>query len=187
MQVFVEDEFAVGCRPAGERAGRFFDVGFGVVAFAEAEQFQQFAAVVFVGAAFDVAVRVEPDQHRGVAADVVQQGAELAQGVFPQQSVLLEHQLVADDLSDAGGEVIVPEQGAALFQRVRRVEHPVQPPALQFFRLRAGELIRCVARAGDTGTDVVGQAVEVFLARAAGEQLIDRPGFPQIIERLIKE
>ena len=85
------EALAVGV-PAGEGAGGLADVLLGVVADAEAEQLHQLAGVVLVRLALDVAVGVEPDQHGRVAADRLQQRAELAQGVLAQQAVLAEHQ-----------------------------------------------------------------------------------------------
>ena len=59
--------FGVAERPSGKGAGRLFDVVFGVVAHAHAEEFQQFAPPVFVDSALVVVVVVQPDDHRGIA------------------------------------------------------------------------------------------------------------------------
>ena len=112
---------AVGV-PAGEGAGRLADVGLGVVADAEGEQFHQLAGVVLVRLALDVAVGVEPDEHGRVAAHRQQEGAELAEGVLAEQDGSAASSGRLADLGDAGGEVVVPEQRHPLAERVHRVD-----------------------------------------------------------------
>ncbi len=132
--------------PAGEGAGGLADVLLGVVADAQAEQLHQLAGIVLVGLPLDVAVGVEPDEHGRVPADRLEQRAELAQGVRPQQHVLAEHQDRVLHLGEAGGEVVVPEQRHLLAQRVAALEHAVQPPA--------AELIAVVVALGGDPADV---------------------------------
>jgi len=119
--------------PTGERAGGFADVVLGVVAFAEAEQFEQFAGVVFVRTTLDVLVAVEPDDHGRVARNVEQQRLERAERVAFERPQLLKHQRRAADLGVAGREVIVPEQRHPGPQRALGATHPQQPPAAQAF------------------------------------------------------
>ena len=132
VQLGLEPELLAAGVPAGEGAGRLADVLLGVAAAdAQGEQLHQLAGVVLVSLALDVAVGVEPDEHGGVLAHRLQERLELAQGLLAQRQVLLEHQAGADDLVDAGGEVVVPEQGELLAERVQAVQHGVQPPAAQ--------------------------------------------------------
>ena len=69
VHAVVEFEIVVVDEVAGQSAGALLDVVFGVVAFAEGEQFHQFAGEVFVGTLLAVLVVVEELDHRGVADD----------------------------------------------------------------------------------------------------------------------
>ena len=108
--------------PAGERAGDFFDILLGVVfaavgaVLAHREEFEQLATVIFVRLSLLVDEAVEVDQHRRVEADVVDHRAEVAEGVPPQQLVIVVGE-VADRVRSfarvggpLGDEVMVPEE-----------------------------------------------------------------------------
>ena len=142
VKAFVElVAFAVSV-PAGESAGGFADVLLGVIADAEREQFHHFTGVVLVGVGLHVAVRVEVDQHGRVFAHFEQERAELAERVLAQQLVLHHHRLRVLHLGDAGSEVVVPEEGHLLAQRVAAVEHAVEPPGAQLEEVIApGDLL----------------------------------------------
>nr|GFD36081.1 hypothetical protein [Tanacetum cinerariifolium] len=59
--------------PAGEGAGRFFHVGFGVVAAAQREKLHHFAGEVFVGMLFAILLVIKKLQHGRLAAHGQQQ------------------------------------------------------------------------------------------------------------------
>ena len=78
-----------------------------------------------------------------------------------QDAVLIEHQDRVLDLGDAGGEVVVPEQGHLLAQRVAALEHAVEPPA--------AELIAGVVTIGSDAAGI-DQGVEDFDGRGPAFQ-----------------
>ena len=128
MHAGVEREALAIGMPAGKGAGRLTDVPLGIVADAQAEQFHQLAGVVLVRLALDVAVGVQPDEHGSVLAYGLEEGAELAQGMCADQAILAEHQDWILHLGQAGGEVVVPEQGQLLAQRMPALQHAIEPP-----------------------------------------------------------
>ncbi len=65
---------------AGERAGGFAQIGLGVVALAEREEFEEFAGEIFVGDLAVAADEVQPFKHRGVAGNFLEEVAERAKG-----------------------------------------------------------------------------------------------------------
>ena len=79
------------------------------------------------------------------------------------------HEAEVVDLEVAGGEVIVPQEGQALGQRVRTEEHAVDPPTLQAIGLGDGErqLCQTISPRGEIRWDAVG-------ARLPFQQPIDR-------------
>src|SRR5262249_17835457 len=109
-----------------------------VVADSQAEELHQFTRVVFIRPAFDIAVRIEPDQHRPVLADRLQKWAEATQSVLSQQAVLAKHKFRVLDLDQAGCEMVVPEQGQLLAERVATVKHAVKPPTAQLISAVVG-------------------------------------------------
>jgi hypothetical protein len=78
--------------PAGEGARRLLDVLLAVIAFAQGEQFHHLAREVLVRAALAIGRRIQVDHHRRILAHRMQQGVEAAQGMAPQQRVLVQHQ-----------------------------------------------------------------------------------------------
>ena len=50
---------------------------------------------------------------------------------FAQQTVLAEHQGRVLHLGETGGEVVVPEQGHLLTERMAALEHAVEPPTAE--------------------------------------------------------
>ncbi len=126
-------------RPAGEGARCLADIHFGVVAGAEAEQFQQFAAPVLVDRGAMVLVVVEPEQHRRVLRDRHQQVAVVAHAALAEQLDLLEQLIVVVDLRVAGGEHAVPEQRHLFFERALGVHQVVHVVDVAHWGLPAGE------------------------------------------------
>ena len=62
--------------------------------------------------------------------------------------------------------MIVPQKRHPLGQRMRSVDHPIEPPALQ--------LIELVVACGKAAAQAVEKLIESFLTRPAGQQLVDR-------------
>ncbi len=118
-------------RPAGKRPSRLANVLLGVVPQPHAEPLQQVSGQLVVRQRLAVGVGVQPDQHRRVAGNVLQEWLEPAQGMAPQQLDVLSHQRRALDLGVAGGKVIVPEKSHLLQERMGRNNHPPQPPRPQ--------------------------------------------------------
>ena len=75
---------------------------------------------------------------------------EVAERLVAEQLVLRRHQAGAVHLVPAAAEVAVPEPGHLLLERLRRVDHPVDPPL-------HGEHPLLVALAVDVVIDVRGQ------------------------------
>ena len=94
-----------------------------------------------------------------------QQRGEVAQGVLAHQLVLAEHEAGVLHLGVAGGEVVVPEQRQLLLQRVRAVEHPVQPP---------GPQLHAVVGVGDAPGHLPADLIELLLPRPALKESFDR-------------
>ena len=93
------------------------------------------------------------------------QRAKVAQGVAAHQLVLAEHEAGVVDLGVAGGEVIVPEERQLLAERMRTVEHPVQPP-------RPGLL--AVGRTRDVRGHFGALRLEILSRRPTLEQKVNR-------------
>jgi|GEM_PF-5203976 len=129
-----EAEFTRLHAPAGERPGRFLDVGLAVAAvlraFAEREKLHHLAGEIFVWRLLAAVGAVEINEHRRVFGYGMQQTAEIAQRFAPEQQVLAPHAERAHDLALRRREVVVPEQRHAFGQRCRRVEHFAHPPDL---------------------------------------------------------
>ena len=109
---------------------------------------------------------VEPDEHRRVLADGLQHRTEPPQGVLAQQAILPEHQLGVLDLGEAGGEVVVPEQGHLLAERVAALEHAVQPPA--------PELAAVVVATGGDAADIHQGLRDLLGLGPSPEQQVER-------------
>jgi hypothetical protein len=86
---------------------------------------------VLVRVPFAVRLGVQVEQQGGLADGGVQQVGELAQGVRPKGVVLPPHQPGFAHLAVGGGEVVVPQQGDLLAQRVRAEQEAVEPAGLQ--------------------------------------------------------
>jgi len=123
--------------PAGEGPRRLLQIGLAVAALAEGEELHQLARKVLVGRLLAAARVVEIDQHRRVARDGVQQVAEVAERVTAQQDVLAIEQGGHLHLGEAGGEVVVPEEGHHFGEGAGRHAHLGEPPGLQFAALLA--------------------------------------------------
>ncbi len=117
--------------PAGERAGGFLDVRFGVAALAQREELHHLAREVLVGRAPAVLHAVEIEHHRRILADGVQHDAEVAERVGAQHRVLRVHEARERHLGLRRDEMVVPEQRHPLGERRRRHEHLVHPPAAE--------------------------------------------------------
>ena len=72
--------------------------------------------------------RVEPYEHRRIAGDGEQHRVEAAQGMTAKELYLPDHHAHAAHLVDARGKVAMPEERQLLQQRMRREQHPPQPP-----------------------------------------------------------
>ena len=138
----------------GPRA--FLDVGFGVLADAQREQFHQFAGEVFVGLALAVRWGVEPDEQGRVAEHGVQQVAEWAATELLECIVLHAHRGDIVDLELAGCEVVVPGEREAFAKRVRREKSPIEPPCFEPPRVRRAA--GCIGQDGCRLVDVSGNA-----------------------------
>ena len=114
---------------AGERARLLAHVPLAVaVALAEREELHELARVVLVRRVLLVVDAGEPDQHRRVGGDRVQEVAEVPEREPPQHAVLREHQLLRADAVVRGREPVVPDEGHPLDERAVRAHHPVEPP-----------------------------------------------------------
>jgi hypothetical protein len=158
-------------RPAGERARRFFDVVLGVRAQAEREELHHFARVVFVRMRLVVRAIVEPDQHRRIAGHRRQQRRKPPEPLLPEQIDLRDH-LRRLHLLQRRREMAVPEQRHLFVQRVRRAQHPVEPPQLR----RLPVLLGIVQQRG------VGVVGEARVRSRRMEQRIDRARRPERAE-----
>jgi hypothetical protein len=158
-------EFALGDRPAGQRAGAFLDVLLGVMADAEREQFHQFAGQVLVGMLLAIGRSIEPDQDCRIAHHGVEQFAERFAAQRAEQFVLPPHDAEILDLDGAGGEVIVPQERQSLAERIGTKKHPINPPCFQPSPIRGGveqQRRRLLELGGHT-----------LAARGAGQQSLD--------------
>ena len=126
--LLVHDELEIHEIPAGERAGGFANVFFGVVADAHGEQLHDFAREVLVGCALDVDARVQEGEHRGILRDGHHQVAEIAEPLLMEQLELAEQLAVVADLGFVDGEVAVPEQRHLFLKRAGRRQHAIGPP-----------------------------------------------------------
>ena len=114
--------------PTGEAARQFLHVLLGIVAFAETKQLHQLAGVVLVRMGFAIGRRIEINEHRRIAGNLLDQRPKIAQRVSAEQPILLEHQVRVGHFIGARGKVPVPEQRHSLEQRIVRGEHDVHPP-----------------------------------------------------------
>ena len=125
----VEECLPVFERPAGKGTGALFDVGLGVVAQAQREEFHHFARVVFVGMRFGVEPIVEPHEHRRIARHRREQRAKISEALQAEERVLLLHHF-GRRLAHGGCEMVVPEQRHFFDERTARAQHPIEPPHL---------------------------------------------------------
>ena len=95
---------------------------------AEAEQLHHLAGVVLVGRPLVGVGAVEPQEHRRIVGDVVQQVLEVADRVASQQPVLAQHVAGVADPGVGRREVVVQVQRHPLLALVGRAHHPVEPP-----------------------------------------------------------
>ena len=153
-------EPAIGCPrnlglegPAGERPRAFADIGLGVVAGAEAEQLEQFAAPILVDRGAMVLLVVEPEDHRRISCDFEQQLAVVAHAVFAEQLDLFQQLVVVVDLGIAGREDMVPEQRHLLFERPLGIDQIVHPVDVAHRRLAAGQKRRRLVAQQGVGID----------------------------------
>ena len=104
---------------AGVRARRLPHVLLAVVAGAEREQLHQLTRVVLVRLALLAGVDVEPEHHRRIAHDGLEQYVEPAECVVAEELVLRQHHAVVllRDLLQARRQQPVPEQRRAFDQR----------------------------------------------------------------------
>ncbi len=84
--------------PAGEGPRRLTDICLGIVAGAEAEQLQQFAAPVLVHRRAVVLVVVQPEYHRRIPGHLQQKVAVVTHAVIAENLDLLEQLIVVVDL-----------------------------------------------------------------------------------------
>src|SRR5262249_26158613 len=110
MLVRVELKRAVLHFPAGKAAGKLLNVLFGVISQAKAEELHHFAGEILVGMVFSVGRGVQIKQHRRIASDSSHEIREFAEGMLPEQVVLLEDQAGITDLGGAGREMPMPKQ-----------------------------------------------------------------------------
>src|SRR5262249_18446496 len=89
--------------PAGERAGDFLDILFGIVWVIgdgifdpHREQLLELTRKVFVWSSENVCDVIQPDQHRRVLRNFEQQIVKAIERALSQQEILIEHQKVLD-------------------------------------------------------------------------------------------
>jgi hypothetical protein len=75
-----------------------------------------------------VLIAVEVEQHGRVARDRMGEIGVVAERELPEEIVLTHHQRGRDAAVDGAREMIVPEIGHPLDERVRRLQHAVDPP-----------------------------------------------------------
>lgn len=114
--------------PAGQSAGRFRDVFFGVMAFTEREQFEELAGEVFVGVTAAALRLVEPDQHGGILGCGFEKAWPSCRAEFAEGLVLAPHEVSVADFFHTGGEMAVPEEGEFFLQRLGAEGHSLEPP-----------------------------------------------------------
>ena len=114
-------------RPPGEGAGRLFDVVFGVVAHAHAEQLEQLAPPVFVDAVAEVLAVVEPEYHRRVFGERCQNRLHVRHSVPAEHFDLRLGRRPMLAFAHGRGEHVMPEQRHLLFERPPGVDHPINP------------------------------------------------------------
>ena len=134
MQQRIETKLAGGAiqAPAGESAGHFLDILFGVMPHAESEQFHHFTREILVWVAAPIGGVVQIHNHRRVFRHRMQQLAKISQRLAAQQHMLAVHELCRFNLLLAGNEMVMPKQCHALGERRGRGEHFLIPPATQF-------------------------------------------------------
>ena len=142
---------------AGQRARLLAHVPFAVaVALAEGEELHELTRVVLVRRVLRVVDAGEPEQHRRVAGDRVDEAAEVPERVTAQEAVLPEHQARVADPDVRRGEPVVPDEGHPLDERPVRPHHPVEPPevVVAVGVLRGEPVPFVVARRGPGQADV---------------------------------
>lgn len=97
---------------------------------------EQLAGEIFVRSAFHIPHAIQPHQHRRIASDFQRERLEIVQPQSLEQLYLDEHQPARLHFGGGGSEVIVPEQGKALLNRLLRDEHAVEPPCADRLRLQ---------------------------------------------------
>ncbi len=122
---------------AGECAGCFRDVSFGIMAFSQGEKLHHLARVILIRMLLAALRLIEPDQHGRIAGDGREHLPPTPRGQPPERIILKPHQVGVSHLVDAGREVAVPEERQLLLERARPFGHPLQPPAPQFQHLPA--------------------------------------------------
>jgi hypothetical protein len=149
-------------------------LGVAVAVGADREQLHQLAPVVLVRRVLGVVRAREPEQHRRVLRDGLQQRRERSERVPAEELVLADHQPgVADVLR--GGEPVVPDERHALGEGAARAHHPVEPPELV--------VSPCIERRERVTVVVVRLgASETFAARV--RQLVDGAVEPELREPL---
>ena len=160
-------------RIARQRAGDFPDVFFGVVAFAEDEQLEQFAGEVLVGLFFAIVVVVEVVEHRRVADHGLQQVTEVTVSLLTQHHVLVvERVYLFIQAAVSGHEVVGPDQQQPFASRRGGGQHLPDPPAAEL----AHFLIALDAESLPVLFLVVVQdpVVNVGVAREAGRGFVER-------------
>jgi hypothetical protein len=163
--------------PAGQGTRLLAHVVLGVRAAvgAEGEELHQLAPVVLVRRVLRVVGAREPEQHRGVARDLGDEGQERPEPVRPEEPVLLQHQAGRVDPIARGREPVVPHQRHALDERAARPHHPVEPPELVMApRVVRGERAAAIVvrlRAPEALEARVGQRVDGGVEASLGEPL----------------
>jgi len=168
---FEEGELVVCEGVSGECSGALFDIVFGVVSDAEAEEFHDLACEVFVGSVSSAVVVVEVGDHGGVADDLVEQFAVVSERVLAEELVLEEHVVGVFDGAVAGCEVAVPEEGHLFFEGARGLDHAGEPPVLDLSDLSAVSALAVLAHGAQAGLELA-----VVIAAGAGGLFAFGPG-----------
>jgi len=115
--------------PTGERAGPLAHILFRVaVTVSEREERHELAGQILIRRACAVANAVQPEQHRRVGQHRLGERVEIAEFEGAQHLVLLAHPFRGRHLLGRRREMVVPQQGELLVDRLAHGGHPSHPP-----------------------------------------------------------
>ena len=162
MLALGEDESSLTLTVAGERAGGLLDVGLGVVSLTEGEELKQLARKILVGRLRLALLEVEVHDHRRRARHGPRERHVAAQGVLPQNVLMLVDQRGVLHLLHADHPDILQEEQPFFRRRIGRDAGQLQPLDRQveqrlagaFARLLRGDALRVGVRTGQPPGEV---------------------------------